>query len=126
MRKFALLLGSVFAFASNRRSSIVKNMGGMIILKDILHKLYFGQVSRWECRANRSVEENNIENKIKSEKKYFKETLSDEDYKRLNELESFQSDIRGFEDMRTFNYAFRMGAMLMCAVFFGEEAENDS
>ena len=92
-------------------------------MNDILHKLYFGQVSRWECRANRSVEENNIEKKITLEKKYFKEILSDEDYKRLNELESLQGDIRGFEDMRTFNYAFRLGAMLMCSVFLGEETE---
>ena len=93
-------------------------------MKDILYKLYFGRISRWECRANRSVEENNIENKINAEKKYFKEILSDEDFKRLNELESLQSDVRGFEDIRTFSYAFRLGAMLMCAVFFGDETET--
>jgi len=93
-------------------------------MKDILHKLYFGCISPWECSVNRSVKENNIENKIELEKKYFKEILSDEDYERLNELEDLHQEVRVFENMRTFNYGFRMGVRIMCAVFCGEEAEN--
>ena len=93
-------------------------------MKDILHKLYFGRVSRCECRANRNAEEDNIEGKINAEIKYFRETLSAEDFKRLDEIENLQAQIRSFEDMRTFNYAFRLGVSLMSAAFFGDETET--
>ena len=93
-------------------------------MKNILDKLYFGCISPWEYRVNRSVEENNIENKIELEKKYFKETLSEEDYKRLSKLEDLQIEVRVFENVRSFNYGFRLGVRLMCDVFCGEEAEN--
>ena len=94
-------------------------------MKNILHELYFGRVSRWERRVNRTAEEMAVENKIQAEKKHFSQVFSDENYKRLNELEKLYGQFRDFEDMRTFNYAFRLGAMLMCAVFSEEDEEYD-
>jgi hypothetical protein len=92
--------------------------------KNILRELYFGRVSRWERRINRTAEEMAVENKIQAEKKYFAETMTAEDFRRLRELENLYGEFRGFEDMRTFNFAFSFGVMLMCAVFMGEESEK--
>jgi len=94
-------------------------------MKNILHELYFGRVSRWERRVNRTNEELAVENKIQNEKKHFSQILSDEEYKRLNELEKLYGQFRDFDDMRTFHYAFRLGVMIMFAVFSGEDEEHD-
>ena len=94
-------------------------------MKNILHELYFGRVSRWERRVNRTAEELAVENKIQTEKKHFSQIVSAEDYKRLNELEKLYGQFRDFEDMRTFNYAFRLGVLIMCAVFMGDDEQYD-
>ena len=93
-------------------------------MSSILEDIYNGRVSRWEQRVNRTAEETAVENQIQAEKKYFEKTMTADDYKRLNELETLYGEFRSFDDMRTFKYAFRLGVMIMCAVFIGEEDEK--
>ena len=93
-------------------------------MKNILHELYLGRVSRRECRINRTAEEMAVEDKIQTEKKHFSETMSAEDYKRLDTLESLYTEAHYFENVRTFVYAFRLGALIMCAILEGEETEK--
>ena len=85
-------------------------------MKNILHELYHGRVSSWERRINRSAEEKAIFNKVIEERHHFIETLSDEDSKRFENFELMSSQIHGFDEVRTFAYAFRLGALIMLAI----------
>ena len=91
-------------------------------MNETLKDLYFERMSK--SRAHITPEENDIHKKIQTERRYFSEVLSESDKQRLNELEALHGQLHSFEDMYTFKCAFRMGVMMMCDVFMGEETEE--
>ena len=93
-------------------------------MKDILEELYFGDVLGWKEHTTRTVEEESVHERIRIEMKYFTDMMSDENSKRLIELENLFGKSHALEDMRTFIYAFRLGARFMCSVFMDEEIEK--
>jgi len=80
--------------------------------------------SYWEFHAQSTAEQIAANDKIDAEMKFFSSTMSAEDYKRLESVESLHDDITEITNIGTFNYAFRLGALFMCAVFMGEGAEQ--
>jgi len=95
-------------------------------MNNILQELYFGNVPGWERHANSSAEEQAVNKNIDAEKRYFSGVMSEEDCKRLTALDDMYRRSNSFENMRTFNSAFRLGVMLMCDVFMGEVKNEES
>jgi len=93
-------------------------------MMNILHDLYYGHISGWERRIVRTAKENAINEKIKAERRYFTEKMSDEDKKRFDKLENMYTQSHATDDLRIFTHGFRLAAMLMCAVFMGEKPED--
>jgi len=90
-----------------------------------LIELYFGHVFGWEQHVKRTSNEEAIHDKIQAERQYFSEMVPEEDIKRWDEFEDLYTRAHALEDMRTFIYAFRLGVMLICAVFMGGEELDD-
>lgn len=86
-------------------------------MTNILREFFRGRIPGWEPRASRNAEESSINHKIEAEKKYFSETMSAEDFKRLEKLEDMYIAAHFFSSERTYSHAFMLGVMLMCAVF---------
>ena len=93
-------------------------------MKNILEELYFGDVLGWEDHVTRTVEEEAVHERIRIEMQYFTDMMSDEDKECLIELENLFAYSHALEDKRTFIYAFRLGARIMCTVFMDEETEK--
>jgi|GEM_PF-6326920 len=92
-------------------------------MNNILEAFYSGHVPEHEQLENSTAKERAVSEKIYDEMKYFSGLMSAEDCKRLDELNNMYSNLCNFECMRTFEYAFRLGAMIMSAVFMEEGAE---
>jgi hypothetical protein len=88
-------------------------------MNSILEDLYFGHLPGWEVHAKITAEGKAVNKKIDAEKKYFSGVLSKEDCKRLVELDELYKLSNSFENKNSFIYAFRLGVMLMSAVFMG-------
>ena len=95
-------------------------------MNNILEALYSGHVPEHEQRVNSTAEERAVSEKIYAEIEYFSCVMSEseDDCKRLDELNDMYSHLCNLECMRTFKYAFRLGAMIMSAVFMEEGAEQ--
>ena len=91
-------------------------------MNKILQELYHGRI--WERRTNMTPEEMAILDKIQEEKQHFSGILSAGDYKRLENIEALYRKLHSLDDMVTYIHAFRLGAMIMCVVFIGEEPEK--
>jgi hypothetical protein len=92
-------------------------------MNSILQELYFGNVPGCERHANNTAEGKAVNQKIHDEKQYFSGVLSEEDCKRLIELDDMYRRSNSLENMHTFIYAFRLGVMLMCDVFMNYETD---
>jgi hypothetical protein len=91
-------------------------------MKNVLDALFFGKLSSWERKPVRTAKEIELRQKWKDEQRYFAETLSAEDYKRLEALENLHSQMSAADEFNTFCYAFKLGVSLMCAVFADDVA----
>ena len=89
-------------------------------MKNILHDLYYGRVSGWERRPVRTAEENAVNRKIEDEKRYFVGKMSLDDVQRFQELENLYTQAHEFDEIDAYRYGFKLGVMIMCAVFMGE------
>lgn len=89
-------------------------------MKNILHNLYYGRVSGWERRPVRTAENNAINRKIESQKRYFIEKMSLDDCQKFQALENLYSQVHEFDEFDAYSYGLKLGIMLMCAVFMGE------
>jgi hypothetical protein len=89
-------------------------------MSDILIDLYYGRISGWERHRLRTTEEKTVNRKIEAEKRYFIEKMSLDDCKRFQELENLYTQAHGFDEIDAYRYGFKLGVMLMSAVFTGE------
>ena len=91
-------------------------------MKNILNELQHGRIPGWDSRINtRSLETDAIWEKIKAEKHYFSAVLSKSDFERFEKLNSLHKEIHAIRYKKIYENAFRLGVMLICAVFMGEE-----
>ena len=93
-------------------------------MNKILLDLYWGRVSATERKTTFTDEEVAIYKEIEEERQYFSFSMSAADYERLEAYENRLDKVREISDISTFNYAFRLGVMLMHAVFMGEVTEK--
>lgn len=93
-------------------------------MRSILHDFYNGRFTAWERRLIRTAENISINNKVEDEKRYFMHKMSLDDCQRFEALESLYSHSSDYEQEDAFAYGFKLGTMLMCAVFMGEGEPN--
>jgi len=95
--------------------------------RNILHNLYNGEFKAWERRPVRTAESIAISRKIENEQRYFMQKMSLDDCKRFQELEDLYHSSSHFEQMDAFSYGFKLGTILMCAVYLddGEPQFNE-
>ena len=89
-------------------------------MRKILADLYHGRFKAWERRPTRTAENLAINQRIEDEKRYFVQKMSTDDCQRFESLENLYDQSSAFEQVDAFTYGFRLGTMLMCAVFMGE------
>jgi len=85
-------------------------------MKNILNDLYNGKISGWERRPTKTAEENATNCKIEDEKRYFVGKMSLDDVQRFQALENLYTQTHEFSEVDAFQYGFKLGVMLMCAV----------
>ncbi|MDL2258160.1 hypothetical protein LJC42_03245 [Eubacteriales bacterium OttesenSCG-928-K08] len=89
-------------------------------MKSILHELYGGEINPYENTSVSSNDYRRINRKIQAEKRYFAERMSEDDCKRFEALENLYSDSSEMETQKAFCEGFKLGALLLCAVFTEE------
>ena len=89
-------------------------------MKNILYDLYSGNISGWERRPIRSREHIDVNNKIKAEKQYFKDTLSPTDYERFEALENLYTQAGEYEEADAYISGLKIGIRLICSVLFDD------
>lgn len=88
--------------------------------KSIISDLYHGNINAWERRPVRTAENMAVNHKIEDEKRYFIQKMSLDDVQRFEALENLYSQSSDFEQESAFSYGFKLGTLLMCAVFTDE------
>lgn len=78
----------------------------------IFYKLYHGHIFPAERKPSHIDGHNEIAEKILSETEYFKNKLSDDDYKRFIKLMDLNSSENGLEQYDMFCYGFRLAVQL--------------
>jgi len=92
-------------------------------MENILHSLCNGHLPGWHRHRSGIEKTKALTQKIEKEQQYFASILSDDDFKRFKKLDHLHGKRNAIKYMDTYINAFKMGAMLMCAVFMGEESE---
>jgi len=93
-------------------------------MKNILNELYRGRIPGWDSQAHSNNDTNAFHEKLSSERQYFASIMSKKDFQRFRELEKFHKDSHKIRYKNVYMNAFRLGVMLMCAVFTGEGLEE--
>jgi len=92
-------------------------------MKKLLQKLYHGRIPGWDSQAHTTETDENRE-KIQAERRYLMGIMSPKAHASFKKLEALhaQSHARRYEN--TYTNAFRLGVMLMCAVFMNGDEEK--
>ena len=88
----------------------------------IMEALFYGRVIPWERRADITDERRAILQKLDSEKRYFSEKLSPEDYKRFEGFEDLVGSDSQHEEIDIYTHGFTLGALLTLEVLEKKEA----
>jgi len=89
-------------------------------MRNILHDLFCGEIFPCERKPAKSPERDALHQKTEDEMRYFTDKMSACDRERFLELRELYNESYGFEELDTFVYAFKLGVMLMVAVFTDE------
>jgi len=90
----------------------------------ILHDLYHGNIPGWDSQFPMKSETTEAKQKIRSEQQYFMSILSDEDVERFKALDALHKEGHTRRYRNTYVNAFKLGVLLMCAVFADGEPEK--
>ncbi len=90
-------------------------------MKSILNELYYGRIVPWERGIPKTPEYKEANKDINKEKAFFKQILSEEEYKRLEVLENMYTNTSDIESADAFSYGFRLGLLIMIDVFSTEK-----
>ena len=82
-----------------------------------LHDLYFGRISPWERERVHTREYRELTQKMVGIAAHFKNLLSAEEYARFEEMQNLRAQTDIINDVTLFEYAFRLGALMMIDVF---------
>lgn len=86
-------------------------------MESILKALFNGKINPSARNSVKDSEHQLLTKKIDEERAYFKDMLSPESYKRLEELENLYLSSSDMEDYAAFSYGFRLAVLLMVDVF---------
>lgn len=84
--------------------------------QDFITNLYYGRYLPYERKARPRPEQAAIESRIEKERQYFSARMSPDDYNRFLNLEDLYNQSCGYDDVDTFAYGLRFGAMFMDAI----------
>ena len=93
-------------------------------MKKILHDLYHGRIPGWDSSTSMNAETDATSEKIRSERRYFASIMSVKDFERFKSLEALHGEGHARRYRNTYENAFRLGVMLMCAVFMNDDGED--
>ena len=97
-------------------------------MRSFLNDLYFGKFIPCERKYTQVADDPKMQ-KIGAIKGYFKNLLSPEDYKKIEEIECLQIQSYALEDVSLFEYGFCAGILMMMDVFNfkeGQRSEQES
>ena len=93
-------------------------------MKNILHELFHGRVFGRSGHDPANPKTDELTQKIKREQQYFASIMSDANFKRFKKLGHLHCKRHSLQYMDTFVNAFKLGAMLMCEVFMGDDVQK--
>lgn len=82
----------------------------------VMQDLYWGNLVPWERGRPQDPSYAPITQKASEINEHFKDILSSEEYKRFEEMEDLETGRRNMEEIQLFEYAFRMGVLMMIDV----------
>ena len=85
-------------------------------MNKLLQALYHGRIPGWDSQVHTTETDENRE-KTLSERKYFTSKMSDKDLERYKKLEALYAECHARRYENVYTNAFKLGVMLMCAVF---------
>ena len=85
--------------------------------KSMLRDLYYGNILPWERKRVQDADYNLLIRKIEEIEVQFRNLLSPEYYEKLEEMKNLQAQAEAIEEAYLFEYAFCMGALMMCDIF---------
>ena len=93
-----------------------QHIEGMFFMNKLLQDLYYGRIPGWDSQVHTTETEEDRQ-KILSERRYFTSLLSAKDLDRYKKLEALHTKSHARRYENTYINAFKLGIMLMCAVF---------
>jgi len=88
--------------------------------RNILNSLYNGQFNAWSRRSPQTAESIAVRRKIDDEMRYFMQKMSLDDCQRFEALDNLYFKSSDFEQADAFSYGFKLGTILMNAVYMDE------
>jgi len=95
-----------------------------MFMKNLLHELYHGRIPGWDSQIYSKSELEEITQKIQRERKHFKNIMSERNFDKFRELEALHAESHAIRYEYVYTNAFRLGVMLMCAVFMGGDGTD--
>ncbi|MCL2773371.1 MAG: hypothetical protein FWD71_08465 [Oscillospiraceae bacterium] len=89
--------------------------------KSIFEDLYYGRINPFEKRTQITPEREEIENKIKDEKRYLQSKLSPDDCERLQSLENLFTEASADDEITMFAHGCIFGALLIFEIMERKE-----
>lgn len=95
-------------------------------MKTLIQRLYDGELYPTEdMGATVSPKERACDDTIEQEREHFKKVLSPEEWQRFEKFDGLHRTSASYYGYTNFSFGFRLGAMLMCDIFTGnDEAER--
>jgi len=89
-------------------------------MKKILHDLYHGRIPGWDSVASTTLPDETRE-KILNERQYIASIMSPKDFERFKTIETLHKEAHTRMYRSTYAKAFKLGVMLMWAVFMNND-----
>lgn len=89
-------------------------------MNSILEQLYFGDIRPDEVIVPKNPEYRALNKKISISKEYFKNILSENDFKLFEETFDLSGESCSMHSTEAFIYGFKMGALMMSEVLGGK------
>ena len=85
--------------------------------ESMLNDLYYGRISPWKRPRPRTRELKEASSKIIAIEEYFRNSLSPEEYTKIEELQRLRGQVEIIESIDLFGYAFSTGVLMMIDIF---------
>ena len=85
-------------------------------MNKLLQELYHGRIPGWDSQVHTTPTDETRE-RILSERRYFTSKMSDKDLERYKKMEALYAECHARRYENVYINAFKLGVLLMCAVF---------